>query len=187
MVETIDDRSVYVVVSQTGTILSQILKIFTRCEYNHASISLSKDLNIMYSFGRKNPYNPFWAGFVRESVDFGTFKRFYKTKAKVLKLHIGDEDYENIKNFIAFMTENQKEYHYNYLGLCLAAFNISKNFDKRYYCSEFVKDMLIKFNVDGADKLKGIPHPMNFTEMPEAEEIFCGRLKDYSYNSKVLA
>ena len=53
-------RYVYIVISQTGTILSRIIKFLTRKEYNHASISLKDDLSVMYSFGRKNPYNPFW-------------------------------------------------------------------------------------------------------------------------------
>ena len=68
-------RYVYIVISQTGTILSRIIKFLTRKEYNHASISLKDDLSVMYSFGRKNPYNPFLGRFVEESPDFGTFKR----------------------------------------------------------------------------------------------------------------
>ena len=58
------DRQIYVVVSQTGTILSRILKIFTRARYNHASVSYDGTLETMYSFGRLNAYNPFFAGFV---------------------------------------------------------------------------------------------------------------------------
>ena len=38
------------VISQTGTLLSRILKQITGAEYNHASISLSRDLERMYSF-----------------------------------------------------------------------------------------------------------------------------------------
>ena len=53
------NKYVYIVISQTGTILSRILKAFTHREYNHASISLKDDLSVMYSFGRKHPYNPF--------------------------------------------------------------------------------------------------------------------------------
>ena len=51
-----DNEYVYVVVSQTGTILSLMLKFFTKAKYNHASISLDNKLDEMYSFGRKYPY-----------------------------------------------------------------------------------------------------------------------------------
>ena len=73
------NKYVYIVISQTGTILSRILKVFTDREYNHASISLKDDLSVTYSFGRKHPYNPFLGRFVTESPDFGTFKRFANT------------------------------------------------------------------------------------------------------------
>ena len=50
------NRQLYIVISQTGTLLSRILKQITGAEYNHASISLSRDLERMYSFGRRHPY-----------------------------------------------------------------------------------------------------------------------------------
>ena len=56
------NKQLYIVISQTGTLLSRILKQITGAEYNHASISLSRDLERMYSFGRRHPYNPFWGG-----------------------------------------------------------------------------------------------------------------------------
>ena len=43
-------KQVYIVISQTGTVLSRILKLITGAEYNHASISLADDLSVMYSF-----------------------------------------------------------------------------------------------------------------------------------------
>ena len=61
------NKQLYIVISQTGTLLSRILKYITGAEYNHASISLSRDLDKMYSFGRRHPYYPFWGGFVIES------------------------------------------------------------------------------------------------------------------------
>ena len=76
------NKQLYIVISQTGTLLSRILKQITGAEYNHASISLSRDLERMYSFGRRNPYNPFWGGFVIESPRTGTFKRRTQRNAR---------------------------------------------------------------------------------------------------------
>ena len=45
------NRQLYIVISQTGTLLSRILKQIIGEEYNHASISLSRDLERMYFFG----------------------------------------------------------------------------------------------------------------------------------------
>ncbi len=93
-------KEIYIVLTHTGTLLSQIIKKYTKDEFSHVSIALDVELREMYSFGRLHPYNPFWGGFVHESIDKGTFKRFYQTKSKVYSLKITDEQYENIKNKI---------------------------------------------------------------------------------------
>ena len=177
----------YIVISQTGTILSRILKLITKAKYNHASIALSEDLTTMYSFGRKYPYNPFLAGFVTESASYGTFKRFYNTEALVLSLEIPCEKHREIKDLINRMVLNKKDYRYNYLGLYLAAFKVAFKKTDSYYCSEFVKEILKRFEIEGAAKLPKIIQPIHFLNMPYVNEIYSGKLKDYSafYSEKV--
>lgn len=119
-------KQIYIVISQTGTILSRILKAITGAEYNHASLSLVSDLKTLYSFGRLNPYNPFLGGFVVESPYFGTFKRFSSTKAAVLAIDISEEKYLKIQEKLDSMCSESKNYHYNYLGLFMAAFHINR-------------------------------------------------------------
>ena len=107
------EKSIYIVLSQTGTVFSRALKFFTHAEYNHASISLTPTLDKMYSFGRLNPYNPFIGGFVEEGKNIGTFKRFYKTQAMVLEFKVSPEKYNAIQYFIEYFKNNRKEFHYN--------------------------------------------------------------------------
>ena len=107
-----DNEYVYVVVSQTGTILSLILKFFTKAKYNHASISLDNKLDEMYSFGRKYPYNVFLGALVKEHPSFGTFKRFYKTTCQILKLKVTKEQKDCIEKTVKSMYENRKEYKF---------------------------------------------------------------------------
>ncbi len=174
-----EKRAIYVAVSQTGTILSRIIKCITHKEYNHASISLHPDLHTMYSFGRLHPYNPFVGGFVEESVSHGTFKRFKNARVVILKITVSEQEYSFLCNQLEFIARNRDRYGYNYLGLCLAAFKICFKAKHRYYCSEFVRDMLIKSQITSAEFYSGIVHPMNFFELPNCEAVFCGRLRDY--------
>ena len=173
-------KKLYIVISQTGTLLSRILKAITGAEYNHASICLDEDLQYMYSFGRKNPYNPFRAGFVTESPNFGTFKRFSDTKVKVLSIDISNEKHKAICDRINYMLENKKQFGYNYLGLWLAWFKIVVKSKSRFYCSEFVKDILVKSNIDGSEDLGDIPQPVHFLNIPNTNLVYTGKLKDYS-------
>ena len=175
-------RNIYIVISQTGTILSVLLKSITKKEYNHASISLNKNLSPMYSFGRMNPYNPVWGGFVLESINAGTFKRFKNTRAIVLEIPIEKEDYENLRDRLRSMHKNSNNYGYNYLGLFMAAIKIKWSQKNAFYCSEFVKDLLIMYRVNGYEQLVGIVHPIQFLNLPEARVVYKGRLRNYKYN-----
>ena len=180
MVKSDKKLKIYIVVSQTGTVLSRILKVITGAEYNHASLCLDNDLKCMYSFGRKNPYNPFLGGFVLESLNHGTFKRFSNTTAKIICLEIDEEKYNSIQKRIDYMVSNKGDFGYNYLGLFFAWFKIVIKSDKRYYCSEFIKDILAEQNIEGSEALRDIPQPVHFLELPNAEIVYCGKLRDYS-------
>lgn len=172
-------KQVYIVISQTGTMLSRILKLVTKAEYNHASISLVPDLDTMYSFGRKHAYNPFWGGFVKESPRWGTFKRFSNTRVIVLAVTVSEEQYQAMQAKLNTMLCEQDQYHYNYLGLGLAAFHIPFHLNRCYYCSEFVKDLLANHEVEGARQLNAIVQPIHFLKLPKAKKVYCGRLTEY--------
>lgn len=173
-------ENIYIIVSQTGTVLSRLLKLITGAEYNHVSLGLKDDLDLMYSFGRKNAYNPFFGGFVLESPNFGTFKRFSNTEVIVLELEIDVDIYKKISEQIEYMTKNKKLFHYNYLGLCLGWTNIQFRFERYFYCSEFIKEILVKYNIDLSKSKLKTPHPIDFLDIPNAQVIYTGKLKNYS-------
>lgn len=173
-----ETKQLYIVLSQTGTILSRILKFVTGAEYNHASISLSVDLEQMYSFGRRHPYNPFWGGFVQESPHTGTFKRFQNTKVVVLAVEVNEEHYTEICKILKEMYLQRENYHYNYLGLFLAAIHIQHKQKDCYYCSEFVRYILAKAETGGIERLNPIVQPIHFLLLSHTL-VYRGRLKDY--------
>lgn len=170
---------IYLVITQTGTWLSRILKAVTGAEYNHVSLSLSPDLTAMYSFGRVHPYNPFWAGFVVESARGGTFKRFRKTEAVVLSVPVSEESFCGISRAIEGMLAERSAYHYNFAGLVLAGLNIHYRKSGHYYCSEFVKEILAGSDVEGAEQLAAIVKPIHFLSMPNSRRVYRGYLRDY--------
>ena len=173
------EKSIYVVLSQTGTMFSRALKFFTHAEYNHASISLSPTLDKMYSFGRLNPYNPFIGGFVEEGINKGTFKRFYKTTAMVLEFKVSEEKYNAIQYFIEYFKNNKKQFHYNYWGVVFACIRKHHTSSKRFYCSEFVKTCLETFNIENAKELPRIIKPIDFLKLNNKNIIYTGFLQNY--------
>ena len=174
------EKSIYVVLSQTGTMFSRALKFFTHAEYNHSSISLTPSLETMYSFGRLNPYNPFIGGFVEEGKNVGTFKRFYKTRAMVIEFKVSVEKYNAIQYFIEYFKNHKTEFHYNYLGVLFACFRKYHTSSKRFYCSEFVKTCLETFNIENAGELPRIIKPIDFLKLENKNIIYQGFLQNYS-------
>ena len=175
-----NEAFVYIVVSQTGTVFSRIIKAISKKEYNHASISFCEDISLMYSFGRLNAYNPFIGGFVKESASFGTFKRFKNTKILLLQIPVKKEQFLNMQNTVEKMFTNRKNYTYNYLGVFLGAVKKVHKKENGFYCSEFVKHVLEKGNVNGTENLQDIIHPMNFLGLNDGKIIYSGKLKDYT-------
>lgn len=43
-------KKIYIILTHTGTLLSKIIKMYTKDEYSHVSISLDSELEEMYSF-----------------------------------------------------------------------------------------------------------------------------------------
>lgn len=47
------DVEIYVLLTNTGTLFSKTIRWYTKNMLNHASIAFDRDLNEVYSFGRK--------------------------------------------------------------------------------------------------------------------------------------
>ena len=177
--DCINMKKIYIILSQTDTVLARTLKLLTRAEYNHASISLDESMNEIYSFGRLSPNNPFVGGFVRESKNGGTFKRFYKTRAVILRTEISDEDYESIQGYFRSMYAHRREYCYNYKGLFLAFFGKAYRNERHFYCSEFVRHILIRFQIESSESFDEIVKPIDFLALKNWEVVYKGVLQSY--------
>lgn len=173
-------QKIYIILTNTGTLLGRIIKLYTRDEFSHVSISLDKKLYRMYSFGRLRPYNPFIGGFVHEKIDEGTFKRFYKTKCEILELEINDVQYENLVNNIEEIKKNRSKYKFNVAGLFSVVLNKKVKKDYYFYCAEFVKYVLEKSDIKY--QLPEIIRPQHFKEIKESEKIYSGLLREYNDN-----
>ncbi|MBP5242179.1 MAG: hypothetical protein J6Z36_00630 [Clostridia bacterium] len=175
-------KKIYILLSQTGTVVSRLIKRVTHAEYNHASIALDKTLSPCYSFARKYKYFPIWGAFVTEAPDRGTFKRFRGTQACVLSLDVTDEQYLSIKNRLEEMYSNRKNYHYNYGGLFSAYFKKVRRKKNHYYCSEFVNELLEQSGVIPAGHLGEIVQPVDFLKLAKAQVVYRGLLRNYGEN-----
>jgi hypothetical protein len=169
-------KKIYIVLTYTGTILAKIVKVYTRREFSHVSIALDKDLTEMYSFGRLNPYNPFWGGFVHEGVDKGTFKRFKKTKARIYSLQVNEDQYDKVVRVIRDIQDNKLDYNFNILGLIGVILHYKVKRERYFYCAEFVKYVLEESDICS---LPDIVKPEDFKEIDNLNVVYNGQLREY--------
>lgn len=172
-------KQIYIVLTHTGTVLSNIVKFYTKKEYTHVSISLDSKLKELYSFGRLNPYNPFKGGFVREDLETGTFARFKNTIGSIYVLEVTAEQYKIIRETIEYVKTNKDKYKFNILGLFLVSIHKKYQKEDTFYCAEFVKYVLEKSL--NKKLLPEIIKPMDFLNLENIEQIYEGHLRKYQY------
>ena len=162
--------------------MSNIIKYYTKDEFSHVSIALDADLEKMYSFGRLNPYNPFWGGFVHEELHKGTFKRFRKTRAEVYSLFVDDEQYSKIEKRIEYFQEYKDKYKFNVAGLFGVSIKKIVRRKNSFYCAEFVRHIM-KFSGIKTDVLPQIIKPEDFLKFNGLKLEYEGLLRKYQKKS----
>lgn len=176
----IHNKTLYVMLSNTGAITSKILHRITKAPYNHVSISLEEDLSVSYSFGRRWKYYPWIGGFVRETPDTGVFGRFPETTIVAIPFSVTEAQYEGIRARFAAMYEKRKRYHYDWIGLFLVLFHKRWKRKYHYFCSDFVKDILVEFGVISETELPHITKPNDFLVAYGERKIYEGKLRDFA-------
>lgn len=134
-----NEKKIYIVLTQTYTTIARIIKSITKDKYSHASISLDIKCNNMYSFGRKYIYFPFYGIFLKEDLRKGLFIRNKNALVVIYEIKVTKKQYNKIKDKIKEIELNNKGY--NIIGLLLAHFRV-KLHRRKYYCSEFVYEVL---------------------------------------------
>ena len=79
-------KKIYILLMHTNTIPSKIIKAATKYRYTHVGISLEKECNTIYSFGRRKFNSILNAGFSIELRNGEFFKKFKNTRCKIYEV-----------------------------------------------------------------------------------------------------
>ncbi|GEL77673.1 hypothetical protein [Tenuibacillus multivorans] len=181
-----DHQSVYIMLSDTGTIFTSLIKTYTRAPYNHASLSFDPELREMYSFGRKNPKNPINGGFVKEDILTGTYSRYKETTCVIYKLEVTERQVEKMKRILDVFIRNNNKFLYNILGVIGVSIKEPIEFSNSYFCSQFVAEILKRSGINLWDKLPAMVTPEDFRKNERLELIYEGKLFDFEPIKKQL-
>lgn len=133
------DKKIYLLLTDTGTILTRLIKAYTKTPYNHVSIGFDPDLLEVYSFGRKTVHNPFIGGFIKEDIHSVLFQQ---ADCALYSLSVTDHQIEKMHRYIQVMEAQQASYRYNFIGLFGVMLKKPIKREKAFFCSEFVATVL---------------------------------------------
>ena len=167
----------YIVLTRTNTFISKAIHLLKNDEYTHAAISLDRELNQMYSFGRKHTRNPFVGRFKKEAVNQGVYMLCKNVPSVVIEISVTKQQYEKVKLIIEHFIRNNNLYKYNYIGLLFSIFQISVYHDYRFLCSEFVYYILNENGIIDFKTPRSLVRPQNFLNI-KGRITYIGNLND---------
>ncbi|MNN04693.1 hypothetical protein D3C81_1174230 [compost metagenome] len=177
------DCSVYILLTNTGTLFTKMIKTYTKAPYNHASISFDRTLSEMYSFGRKNPNNPLNGGFVKEDIKTGTFSKYPNTTCVIYELQVSEREVEKMQRVLQLFIRRRNKFLYNILGVIGVALKEPVEFSNSYFCSQFVAEILERSGIKLWNKLPALVTPDDFRQSDRLQLIYEGKLSDYEPGS----
>lgn len=173
-------KHAYVMISFTGTLLSRMVRVYTKEPYSHASLSLDKELHRMYSFGRVIAWNPLWAAHMHEIPCENVFKRFYKTEIMLLEFDVTDEQYDKLETFVEEFWAQRDNFRYSFLALFFALFNYYPRIKNELYCSQYVALGLKTAGIwYWGNKSYLAMRPKDFRTCEHCRVIYEGSLREY--------
>lgn len=173
------NKNVYILLTDTGSLLSKMIKLYTKKPYNHASISFDSQLFEVYSFGRKRADNPFNGGFVKEDIRQGLFRQ---ADCAIYSLTVSDEQMEHMKNLIREMERQKDAYRYHFIGLFGFLLNKPITSKNAFFCSQFVATILVECHLMNAKKPLSLIAPADLQQIAGLKLMYEGKLYDYLHN-----
>ena len=171
-------KTIYILLTRSGTLLSNLVYAVTGASYTHASLAFDEDLSCLYSSTRKNGYTMFPAGPSKEYLDKGVFLLRENVPCALYALEVTDEAYVRARRRAEHMMAHRDLYRFNVLGLVLCGLHIRWQRRRHYFCSQFVSEMLEKSGSMKLPKHSTLMHPNDYTGLDGLRCVYEGRLAD---------
>ena len=172
-----EKRCLYIVLTRTNTVISKLIHVIKNDEYTHAAIAFDRELDHMYSFGRKYTFNPFIGVFKQEEINQGIYKLCKTVPSLVIELQVSNRQYEKARILLDHFILNSNLYKYNYMGLLHDLLRKPVCYDDRFLCSEFVYHVLKESGIADLGKSRNLIRPQNLLAI-KGETVYKGNLNN---------
>jgi len=162
------DQHLYIVISSTGTSSSELISVFTRKDYNHASLSFDRELRTILSYNKGGSiYSP---GLNREQLDY-----FHQKEDASILVYSLDATTEKKQMVLDKIKEiNSTGSAYNLIGL-VTKVSVRPNI---LFCSQFVYSILRYAGLVYFTEKAGLVKPSDLIERDYYRKLkFCYEIK----------
>lgn len=167
------ERTIYILLTRSGTWVSRLIHLATQDCYTHASIGLDGPDGPFYSFARKYRYLALPAGLVEEQVT--VYRR--AVPCCLYELKVSEESYARLRRKLSSMYVQREEYRYNILGVFACYFNLPFQRRRHYFCSQFVAGLLEECGALELPKPPALLRPSDFCGVKGLRPVHQGALE----------
>ena len=171
-------NTIYILLTRSGTLLSNLVHLFTGDPFTHASISFDPTLQPLYSSARKNGETMFPAGPCQEYFHRGFYRKHRHIPCALYALDVAQEQYELAIEEMERIIDHSDDYHFNILGLLLCRLNIPMRRTNKFFCSQFVAEILLRSDSLPLPKVPSLMRPMDYTCLPGVSCLYRGTLRE---------
>lgn len=132
---------IYVVAAATATKSGKAYRKLTGSPYDHVAVSFSKNLSVMYSFGRTVRDVPLAGGFVSEYPS-RYLAEGGDVPVKIFALDVDEDEYLRVRDVIRRMKTHPQIYTYNIYDRAASVFDGSCRISRSYTDLSFVCRLL---------------------------------------------
>ena len=161
-------RYINILLVRYPDICSILCRLLSGGYYNHASIGVSDSDGTFYSY--------VITGFrIEIPKKHPTFKR-REIPCRLYRLEVSEEIYDVVKATLEDHTRQRHKHKYSYLGMFLCFMRIVYISQNRYFCSQFVSEVLDQVRAVPLSKHSALYLPDDFIKMKELDLCYTGYL-----------
>lgn len=159
-------KKIYILMTQYPGLDAKILRWYSRFPYTHTSIGFEEDMDTFYTFVSK--------GFFVESITRYEKPDRPSFPCALYEVKVSEKVYNKLKNEVMSYKENKGNFKYSTLGLILCFIKIPYKRKNKYFCSQFVAEVLHKCEAIKLKKKSTLYFPKDFIKHKELKLIFKG-------------
>lgn len=176
-------KNIYILLTRSQSIASRLVRLATGDSYTHASIAWDDALETLCSFARRHASLPLPVGLVRENLQGGFYDLHRFMPCALLRLPVPDRVHRLLCLQVETMLADAPHYRYSFGGLIRCRAGRESAPSRRYFCSQFVAEVLQNSGAVVLDKAPSLMRPQDLLQLPGASVVHVGRLSDLMHPS----